>query len=504
MPAAPAASKPGPSLLEARGVSKAFGGVQALESVDFDLRPGEVHALMGENGAGKSTLMKVLAGLLPADRGELRLRGEPVRFSTPHEAMEHGIAMIHQELMPVPEMSVAENLMLGREPRGRFPGTIDRRAMETEARRLLEVLDMELPASRPMKELSVAGMQTVEIARALGGEASIVIMDEPTAAISDREVNALFEAIARLRARGVGVIYITHKMDEVSRIADRITVLRDGRHIATHPADELDETRLISLMVGRELMDESREPHPVGDEVVLEVNGLGRAGAYRDIHFQLHKGEVLGLAGLMGAGRSEVVSAIFGLDPAEDGEIRISGKPVRIRRPADAIRLGIGMVTEDRKGYGIVPELPVAHNVTLAALHDACHGPVIAPKREAALAGQAIDRFGIKGTADQKIGQLSGGNQQKAVIARTMLAGPSIVILDEPTRGIDVAAKSEVYQIIRGLTRKGTTVILVSSELPELLALSDRILVMREGEITARLDPRQTTQEEILQHAIPV
>ncbi len=502
-PDSPGSEDQDPPLLEASAVSKSFGGVHALEAVDFDLRVGEVHALMGENGAGKSTLMKILAGLLQPDAGEVRLRGGAVRFSNPHEAMRHGIAMIHQELMPVPEMTVAENLLLGREPRGRIPGTIDRRAMETEARRLLGLLDMDLPVSRPMKTLSVAGMQTVEIARALGSEASIVIMDEPTAAISDREVDALFAAIDKLRERGVGVIYITHKMDEVARIADRITVLRDGRHVATHPASELDETRLISLMVGRKLTHEDGEPHEIADEVVLAVEGLERTGCYRGVSFEVRKGEVLGLAGLMGAGRSEVASAIFGLQPADRGTIRIGGRAARIRRPADAIRLGIGMVTEDRKGYGIVPEMPVAHNVTLASLKNSCRGPVISPRRETAASSEAIARFGIKCTPRQRIGQLSGGNQQKAVIARTMLADPEIVILDEPTRGIDVAAKAEVHQIIRRLTRRGVTVILVSSELPELLALSDRILVMREGEISARLDPRSTTQEEILKHAIP-
>jgi len=491
-------------LLEARGVSKAFGGVRALQDVSFDLRAGEVHALMGENGAGKSTLMNILAGLLQADGGEVIIGGRPVRLHSPHEAMRHGIAMIHQELMTVPEMTVAENLLLGREPRGALPGTIDRAAMEAEARRLLRLLDMELPVSRPMKELSVAGMQTVEIARALGCDASIVIMDEPTAAISDREVNALFGAIRTLRERGVGVVYITHKMDEVSRIADRVTVLRDGKFVATHPAAELDETRLISLMVGRELIAGDAVKRDRGGEVVLSVRGLTRAGAFRDIDFDVRRGEVLGLAGLMGAGRSEVVSAIFGLVPADEGEIRVRGKLVRIRRPADAIRHGIGMVTEDRKGYGIVPEMSVRHNVTLAALRDCCTGPVINQLREAAVSLKAIGRYGIKTSGPrQKVSQLSGGNQQKVVIARTMLASPEIVILDEPTRGIDVGAKAEVYEIVRELTRKGRTVILVSSELPELLALSDRILVMREGELTAGFHPEKTTQEEILKYAIP-
>jgi inositol transport system ATP-binding protein len=497
----PASTAP---LLEARGVSKSFGGVHALRDVSFDLRAGEVHALMGENGAGKSTLMHILAGMLTPDAGELQLRGESVRFHAPHDAMKRGIAMIHQELMPVPGMSVAENLLLGREPCGRIPGTIDRTAMRDEARRLLGLLDMDLPVERPMWELSVAAMQTVEIARALGADASVVIMDEPTAAISDREVDALFKAIETLRKRGVGVIYITHKMAEVSRIADRVTVLRDGCHIATRAAAEMDEARLIPLMVGREILTETREPRVISNEVALAVENLGRDGAFRGISFSVCKGEVLGLAGLMGAGRSEVASAIFGLVPADRGTIRIHGAPVKIRRPADAMRHGIGMVTEDRKGYGIVPDMAVAQNVTLAALARCCSGPLIRLGEEAALARQAVAEFGIKCQPRQKISQLSGGNQQKAVIARTMLARPSIVILDEPTRGIDVGAKAEIYQIIHRLAAEGTTVLLISSELPELLSLSDRIIVMREGSITATLDPALTTQEEILKHAIPV
>jgi inositol transport system ATP-binding protein len=491
-------------LLEARGVSKSFGGVHALRDVSFELRAGEVHALMGENGAGKSTLMHILAGMLIPDAGDVRIRGEKVRFHAPHDAMRHGIAMIHQELMPVPGMSVAENLLLGREPRGRMPGTIGRTAMRAEAQRLLGLLAMELPVDRPMRELSVAGMQTVEIARALGADASVVIMDEPTAAISDREVDALFTAIDTLRKRGVGVIYITHKMAELARIADRVTVLRDGCHIATRPAAELDETELIELMVGREILTQPREPRVISGEVTLAVENLERDGAFRDITFEVRRGEVLGLAGMMGAGRSEVASAIFGLIPADRGLIRIHGAPVRIRAPADAMRHGIGMVTEDRKGYGIVPDMAVAQNVTLAALSRCCRGPIIRLGEEAMLAREAVAGFGIKCQPHQKISQLSGGNQQKAVIARTMLAKPEIVLLDEPTRGIDIGAKAEIHQIIRRLAAGGTTVLLISSELPELLSLSDRIIVMREGVITATLDSAHATQEEILKHAIPV
>jgi ABC-type sugar transport system ATPase subunit len=491
-------------LLEARGVSKSFGGVHALSDVSFYLRTGEVHALMGENGAGKSTLMHILAGMLTLDTGELRLRGETVRFHAPHDAMLHGIAMIHQELMPVPGLSVAENLLLGREPRGRIPFTIDRKAMRDEARRLLDLLDMDLPVDRPMRELSVAGMQTVEIARALGADASVLIMDEPTAAISDREVDALFKAIHTLRERGVGVIYITHKMAEVSRIADRITVLRDGSHIATCAAAELDEARLIALMVGREISSEPRKPRALSNEVVLSVENLTRVGAFQNITFQIHKGEVLGLSGLMGAGRSEVASAIFGLVPADRGTIRIHGSPVEIRTPADAMRHGIGMVTEDRKGCGIVPGMAVSQNITLAALSRCCTGPLIHLGEEKSLAQESITRFGIKCQPQQSISQLSGGNQQKAVIARTMLHQPDIVILDEPTRGIDIGAKAEIHRIIRDLASAGTTVLLISSELPELLSLSDRVIVMREGVMTATLDSAHTTQEEILKHAIPL
>lgn len=495
----------GAILLEARNVSKAFGGVQALQDVSFEIRAGEVHALMGENGAGKSTLMKILAGLHQPDSGEIRMKDRKVAMRNPHEAMQHGVAMIHQELMPVPDMTVAENLLLGREPRGRIPGTIDRAAMQREARRLLKLLAMDLPLTGPMRQLSVAGMQTVEIARALGCDASIVIMDEPTAAISDREAHALFAAIRTLKARGVAVVYITHKMDEVFRVADRVTVLRDGRTVATAPAAELDEARLIALMVGRELRAGGVRERSACRERALSVRGLSRAGAFRDVSFDVHRGEVLGLAGLMGAGRSEVASAIFGLTAADDGDISVNGRPAKIRRPSDAMHLGIGMVTEDRRGYGIIPEMSVCHNTTLAALATCCHGLFIDHQREAAVAAETISRYAVK-TRDcrQPVGQLSGGNQQKVVIARTMLAEPDIVILDEPTRGIDIGAKAEVHAIVSALARGGKAVILISSELPELLSLCDRILVMRQGELSAELDPAETTQEEVLKHAIPV
>ncbi len=584
-------SNPPPPLLEAVNICKAFAGVQALAEVSLVLRAGEVHALMGENGAGKSTLMRVLAGLHPPDAGEIRLHGRRVAVRSPHEAMRLGIAMIHQELMPIPDLTVAENVTLGRESASRLLGRIDRRAQREEAGRLLGLLGADVPLRRRMRDLSVAQMQTVEIAKALGCNARIVIMDEPTAAISGHEVEALFRVIGTLRRRGAAVVYITHRMDEVFRVAQTVTVLRDGRHVATCPAGELDDQRLIGLMVGRELKPMFAEgatgvapPEPVDDEddrvrgaggdrsqgtvpivaaphevgpiampfwprnrdcpprmqrseqsapspreqarvgepgcsdsrnhppyeeharetVPLAVRGLGRAGAFCDVSLEVRRGEVLGLAGLMGAGRTEVAEALFGLKPAHDGIILVRGKPVRIRRPADAIRCGIGMVTEDRKGYGLVPTMSVRQNITLASLRACCTGPLVRHRREAAAATAGIGRFNIRTATDrQPVGQLSGGNQQKVVIARTLLAEPSIVILDEPTRGIDVGAKREVYEIIARLAREGRAVILISSELPEVLSLSDRLLVMRQGRVAAELDPSRTSQEEVLKHAMP-
>jgi len=330
-------------------------------------------------------------------------------------------------------------------------------------------------------------------------------MDEPTAAISDREANALFAVIQSLKERGVAIVYITHKMDEVFRVADRITVLRDGLTVATSRATELKETELIALMVGRELGETAHRVRTTHGERALSVSGLSRAGAFRDISFDVRRGEVLGLAGLMGAGRSEVACAIFGLTPADGGEIVVDGRSARIGSPTDAMRLGIGMVTEDRRGYGIVPDMSVTHNVTLAALGKCCRGTIVDHTREAAMAAEAMGSYTIKARdRRQLVRQLSGGNQQKVVIARTMLTEPDIIILDEPTRGIDVGAKTEVHAIVTGLADQGKAVVLISSELPELMALCDRILVMRQGELSAELDPSNTTQEEVLKHAMPI
>ncbi len=489
----------------ARNIQKTFAGIHALSDVSLEIRSGDIHALMGENGAGKSTLMNILAGLFQPDSGEIHLRGRPVIIKNPHDAIRKGIAMIHQELMPIPDMTVAENIALGHEPTLGMAGWIDRHAMKQEAERLLGLLGVNISATRTMRELSVAEIQTVEIARALGRNAGLLIMDEPTSAISDREVEALFAVIRTLARSGVAIVYISHKMDEIFRIADTITVLRDGKYVGTHPAVDLDKRKLISLMVGRDLTATILEDRKVHGEPVLEVNRLGKTGLFREISFNLRRGEILGVAGLMGAGRTEVMNALFGLDPADTGDIVVNKKKARIRCPADAMRLGIGMVTEDRKGCGIVPTMTVEHNTTLSALTRCCAGEFIIHKREHAIIDENIQLFGIKTSGRrQEINQLSGGNQQKVVIAKTLLTQPSIVILDEPTRGIDIGAKAEVYAIINRLAREGKAVILVSSELPEILSLTDRILVMRQGSVAAELDPRQTSQEEILKYAMPI
>ncbi len=376
--------------------------------------------------------------------------------------------------------------------------------MDAEAARHLARLGAPIPPRRAVKELGVAEMQTVEIAKALAHRAEVILMDEPTSSLSAHEAEALFRIVADLKKAGVAILYVSHKMDEVFRLADTATVLRDGRHVGTHPIGELNPDRLIALMVGRELNLAAPVSPGEKGEVALEAIGLGRAGRFRDVSFRVRRGEVLGLAGLMGAGRTEVLSALFGLAPADAGEIRVAGRPARISSPRDALARGIALVSEDRKRLGLVPMMPVGHNITLASLRRYCRGPVIDRGAEDRAADGQILEFGIRTPhRDRPVDTLSGGNQQKVVIAKSLLTEPDVLLLDEPTRGIDVAAKAEVHAIVAGLARKGKAVVLASSELAEVLSLSDRLLVMREGSVSAELDPRRATQEDVMRHAVP-
>jgi ABC-type sugar transport system ATPase subunit len=491
-------------MLRAQSLRKDFGGLTVLHPTTVEFRPGEVHALMGENGAGKSTLMKVLAGLYRPDGGHVEWRGTRAEFASPHAALEAGIAMIHQELMPIPDLTVAENITLGREPVGSF-GRIDRTAQRLRAKQLLRELEVDLDPELPMRRLTVAQTQVVEIAKALGREADVVLMDEPTAALSDQEVAALFRAIARLKSRGVAVVYTTHKMDEVFRLADRISVLRDGRLVSTEVASKMSPAKLIAMMVGRELADIFPARSTPTDETLLEVFGLTREPSYRDVSFTVRRGEVVALAGLMGAGRTEVASALYGLQPASTGSIRFKGRDLLVKSPSDALAAGIGMVTEDRKGQGIIPALGVGENITLSSLRRFARGPLIDRSADRSAAREQIGAFAVKASSPaQPIAQLSGGNQQKALLARSLLDDPDLIILDEPTRGIDIGAKAEIYALIQKLARQGKGVLLISSELPEVLALAHRIVVLRQGSVAATLEAVSTDQETVLRHAMPL
>ncbi len=491
-------------LLRMTGISKLFPGVQALDDVHLEVEAGTVHALMGENGAGKSTLMKVLAGIYRADSGQIELGGRTVTIPDSSTALANGIAMIHQELSPVPAMSVAENMYLGREPTNRL-GLVDHRKMVLMAQAVFDRWSIAVNPKSVMKELSVAQMQMVEIAKAISTDARLIIMDEPTSAITEREVEHLHRMIGSLKASGVAVIYITHKMDEVFKISDFVTVFRDGKHVATLPASQLDRGKLISLMVGRELTQMFPKEHAEIGEVAMSVRDLTRKGVVEDISFDLRKGEILGLAGLMGAGRTEVLETLFGIHKADAGTIKINGKVVRVHAPADAIAAGMGLLTEDRKLTGIMGVLTVRDNMIVASLPTYSPGWVVQKGRiEAACTGQK-DALAIKTPSlDQVIKNLSGGNQQKVLVSRWLLTLPDILMIDEPTRGIDVGAKSEIHRLMSGLAQQGKAILMVSSEMPEILGMSDRILVMAGGRITGELSRAEATQEKVLELATPM
>jgi ribose transport system ATP-binding protein len=486
-----------------QGIDKSFPGVRALEQARFELRPGEVHALVGENGAGKSTLMKVLAGIYGSDAGRILFKGAPVQIDSPRAAQKLGISIIHQELNLMPHLTVAQNIFIGREPRRWMRFFLDEKAIDRDARRLLARLELALDPSARLAELTVAKQQLVEIAKALSYNAEVLIMDEPTAALTGAEVDDLFRIIRELRREGVGVVYISHRLEELPIIADRITVMRDGRHVETLNTRDSTREQLIRAMVGRTLYEGAPEVSEVREpEVVLEVRNLRRGRVLRDVSFSARRGEIIGFAGLVGAGRTEVARAIFGADPIDSGEIRVRGKRVRIRSPRDAVREGIAYLSEDRKRFGLLLGMDVETNIVLGTLRRFLRrlGWVDTEKtRETAR--RYVELLQIRTpSVKQRVRNLSGGTQQKVVISKWLLADTDILIFDEPTRGIDVGAKSEIYRLLNDLARQGKTVLLISSELPEILRMSHRIIVMCEGRITGEL-PGGATGEQILQLA---
>lgn len=488
-------------ILRAVNISKSFSGVRVLDKVCLEVEKGKVHVLMGENGAGKSTFMNILMGMFPSDEGEVFIKGKKMNFTSARDALRHGISMIHQELLVFPELSVAENIFMGREPITGL-GWIDRKVLKREAKVLLKQLEMNIPVTAKMKNLSIGEMQMVEIAKAVSNNASILIMDEPTSAISEKETEVLFRILGVLKQQDKAIIYISHKMDEIFRLGDTITVLRDGKYIATRKREDIQMNELIAMIVGRELSSlYKKQPQKLG-EVLLEVKGISSA-ALRDVSFHLRRGEILGIAGLMGAGRTAIAHAIAGMEKVTSGEIFLRGKKIRISSPRAAIGRGIGLVTEDRKQLGLVLSSSVKHNITLPSLKKYSRGMLLDHSNENSVADREITRFRIKTPSrNQVVGRLSGGNQQKVVISGMNLNDPEVIILDEPTRGVDVGAKQEIYEFIATLVSSGKAVILISSELPEILALSDRILVVREGRIKAELSRNEASQELIMKYAM--
>ncbi len=486
-------------ILLMHAIRKHFGGVHALRGVDLAASPGEVLALVGENGAGKSTLIEILCGNLRADSGRIEYQGREVRFAGAREAAFAGVSIVHQELSLVPYLTVAENVFCAREPVYRLIGFVNRRRLYREAAEVLRRFDLDVAPNVQVGGLPVAVQQMIEIAKALSLDCRVLVLDEPTSALTDRETRFLFEIIGRLRERGVAVIYISHKLDEVFRIADRIMVLRDGELVGTRDRADVTPDDVVRMMVGRALGKGYPERDSERREAVLRVEGLTREPRFRDVSFELHAGEILGLAGLVGAGRTEVARAIFGIDRLQAGEVYLDGERVRVRDPGHAIGLGIGYVPEDRKEQGLFLGLTVRQNIGAASLGPNSVGGFMSPWREQHMAEEYVQRLSIRTPGTQAVtSTLSGGNQQKVLLAKWLAIWPRILLVDEPTRGVDVGAKAEVHGIVRELARAGVAVLMVSSELPEILGASDRVLVMHEGGITGELSAEEATEERVM------
>lgn len=487
--------------LEMRGITKQFPGVLALDKVSLSIYPGKVLALVGENGAGKSTLMKVLSGVHKMDAGEILLNGKPVTIGNPLASRQMGISIIYQELSVLNNMDIAENIFVGRERKKN--GMVDKKAQHEEARRLLARVGLSIDTHTRVGKLSTAQKQMVEVAKALSFDAKLIIMDEPTSSLTEKETAMLLDIIHKLRDEGVAIVFISHRMNEIFEIADEIAVMRDGQMVKQLSAEGTQEKDVIAAMVGRDVQDLFvKAEAPIGD-VALEVVGLSTKSLLKDISFKAHAGEIVGFAGLVGAGRSEVMRAVFGIDPRETGEIRVHGKPVRIESTVDALRAGLGFVPEDRKEQGLILKMSVRHNTSIAALSSVAKGWFIDRGAENALSDEYVAKLRVKTPSnEQKVMNLSGGNQQKVVIAKWMATHPAVLILDEPTRGIDVGAKKEIHALMSELARQGVAIIMISSELPEILGMSDRIYVMHDGRIRGELARENASQEAIMKLAI--
>ncbi len=481
-------------------IHKRFPGVYALNDVSYELRAGEVHALLGENGAGKSTLIKVLGGIYHPEEGEIYIDGKKVTINGVRDAQENGIAIIHQELVLVPHMTVAENIFLGREHGSGI--LIDRKKMTEEAQELLDAQEIHIPADSLIKDLTIAQQQMVEIVKAISYDSKILVMDEPTSSISDKEVAFLFQTMRKLTAKGVGIVYISHKMSELEEICDRVTIMRDGQYVGTKVVKETTKDDLIAMMVGRELTNYYTRDYQEPGETLLKCEHISDGKMVQDASFELKKGEIIGFAGLVGAGRSETMKCIFGLTKGSKGDVYVKGKKVNVQSPIDALKYGIALVPEDRKLEGLYHVQSVRFNSTIEVLEQFIHGISVDGKKEVDITQKYIDMMSTKTpTQEQAIGNLSGGNQQKVMIGRWLATDPDILILDEPTRGVDVGAKSEIYAIMNQLVKEGMSIIMISSELPEIINMSDRVYVMAEGRVAGCLDHTEVTQESIMQLA---
>jgi ribose transport system ATP-binding protein len=492
----------GEVILEMKQIDKSFPGVHALDHVDFEVKRGEVHALMGENGAGKSTLMKVLTGIYTKDSGTITYEGKEVEFHNTREAQDAGIVIVHQELNMLGHLTVAQNIFIGREFKKGIK--IDDKKMNEEAKKLFDRLNIDIDPKETMSNLTVGKQQMCEIAKAISHEAKVIIFDEPSAALTETEIGELFKIIRDLRAQNLGIVYISHRMDEIKVITDRVTVMRDGGYVGTLITEDCTKDDIINMMVGRVIYEDPKTASTVPDDapVVLKVEHLNAGKMVQDVSFELHKGEILGFSGLMGAGRTETARAIFGADPKESGDIYINGEKVVIKSPQDAVKHGIGYLSEDRKRYGIVVQKTIAENTTLACLEDYMKGIFIDKKAEKKVAQKYVDSLATKTpSVDQLVVNLSGGNQQKVVIAKWLAKNCDILIFDEPTRGIDVGAKNEIYKLMNRLAAEGKSIIMISSEMTEILRMSDRVVIMCEGKKTGELKIEEAGQEAIMNMA---